>query len=383
MTHGPTPPPLTLAEQALASSPLQPRVALGRAVLPHGQERTMPSFTEQNPDQDQDRYVFHTRDATRENILLRLGLCGAGGSGKTWSALAIACALSEMLDLGPVHAIDSEHGSLQRYAHSPRTGRGFRFKHTPMPEGNYSPAAYIAAFDHVCRNEGARIVIVDSISHEYDGAGGILEIVDRAAGPRGDSMSGWRVASPKHRQFLEALLNVPAHVIFTCRAKTKYESKRENGKLKFEKSGEGPVQRDGIEYEPDVWGWMADATLTIDKTRVDTLEPGSAWLKPGKDVAALLADWIRDAEPSAERMLVEAVNAAVAEGVLAAEERSSERYKAAKKGLIAWCTEHDVSPMRRDVALAQFKERVAAIAGPRVAPDAPAEQGAPRAGAAS
>ncbi len=66
------------------------------------------------------------------------------------------------------------------------------------------------------------------------------------------------------------------------------------GKTKFEKEGLGPVQREGIEYEPDIFGWMADATLTFDKTRCDRIEPQSAWPRPGDDVAALLAEWIQD-----------------------------------------------------------------------------------------
>jgi hypothetical protein len=84
-----------------------------------------------------------------------------------------------------------------------------------------------------------------------------------------------------HRHFLEALLSIPAHIICTMRAKTKYESRKDDrGRMKFEKVGEGPIQREGIEYEGD------------------RLDPGSIWPKLGADVAALLAEWIEDAEPA-------------------------------------------------------------------------------------
>jgi hypothetical protein len=248
-------------------------------------------------------FKFTSTAAARATIFLRLFLCGAGGSGKTFSALAIACALAERLALGPVHVIDSEHGSALRYAKSPRTGLGFDFIHTPMPDGDYSPTTYERAIAHVLA-QGARVVLVDSISHEWDGANGCLETVDRIAdaaeraGRSKDNFSAWRTVSPMHRHFIETLLSVPAHVICTLRAKTKYESKREGGKLKFEKSGEGPIQREGIEYEGDIFGWMSESTLTIDKTRCDRLDPGSVWVRPGADVAALLADWIEDAEPA-------------------------------------------------------------------------------------
>ncbi len=250
------------------------------------------------------RHVFTTSPATRASMWLRLFLCGAGGSGKTYSALAIACALAERLGAGPVHVIDSEHASALRYAKSPRSGKGFTFQHTPMPEGDYSPATYERAFQHVIA-EGARVVLIDSISHEWDGANGCLEHVDRIAdaaersGRKPDNFSAWRTVTPMHRHFLEALLSMPAHVIVTMRAKMTYESRKDDrGKMKFEKVGLGPIQRDGIEYESDIMGWLSDATMTIDKTRCDRIEPGSVWTKPGDDFAALLAEWIGDTEPA-------------------------------------------------------------------------------------
>ena len=56
-------------------------------------------------------------------------------------------------------------------------------------------------------------------------------------------------------------------------------------------------------------------------------------------------------------------------GILAAEERSAERYKEAKRRLLAWCEVSGVSQPRRDLAVGQFKERVALVAGPK--PPAP------------
>lgn len=81
------------------------------------------------------------------------------------------------------------------------------------------------------------------------------------------------------------------------RAKTKYKSEMTNGRMKFEKAGEGPIQREGIEYEGDMFTWMSDAVLTVDKTRCDRIGPGTTWEKPGAEFAGLLADWIEDAEP--------------------------------------------------------------------------------------
>lgn len=251
------------------------------------------------------RYTFTATPAARSSIHLRAGICGAGGSGKTYSALAIACALAERLNIGPVYAIDSEHKSLLRYAYSPRSGKGFKFQHVPMPDGDYSPHAYMAAFDFVIA-QGAKVVLVDSLSHEWDGANGMLEQVDKAAedaekrGRKPDNFSAWRTLTPLHKEFIESLLSMPAHVMFTLRAKMTYEARKDDkGRMKFEKVGLGPIQREGIEYEPDLFFWMNDAILTVDKTRCDRIAPGSTWEKPGADFAALLADWIEDVEPAA------------------------------------------------------------------------------------
>ncbi len=246
-------------------------------------------------------YRFTSTRATRAHIWLRAAVCGAGGSGKTYSAMAIASALRERLNVGPLYVIDSENESALRYARSARSGKGFDFMHVPMPKDDYSPAAYMAALDY-CEEQGAGVILVDSISHEYDGPGGILEIVDRNANGR-DNFAGWRVATPLHKRFIQRLCSTQAHLICTVRAKIAYDmrdvtDKHGNIKKKFEKVGLGPVQREGFEYEMDLFLWMENSTMTVDKTRSDAIEPLSVWPKPGADFAAALASWIEDSEPA-------------------------------------------------------------------------------------
>lgn len=249
-------------------------------------------------------FHFTATPAARTRIFARFGLCGAGGSGKSYSALAIASALRDKLGCGPLFVVDSENGSALRYARSTKTGRGFDFMHVPMNPEDYSPKAYMAALDF-CEDKRAGVVLVDSISHEYDGPGGVLEIVDNNTQGR-DGFSGWRVATPQHKRFLQRLNSVEAHIIWTVRAKMAYEMRddpKRPGKQSFQKVGLGPVQREGIEYEPDIFGWMNDQTLTVDKTRCDRIEPMATFARPGADVAALLADWIEDVAPAANAIV--------------------------------------------------------------------------------
>lgn len=341
---------------------------------------------------DRRQYNFMATDATRQAIWLRAGICGAGGSGKTYSALAIACKLAERLDCGPVFTIDTEHGSALRYAYSPRSQQGFKFKHVPMPVGDYSPHAYMAAFDYVIK-QGARVVLVDSLSHEWDGAGGCLEMVDAIAeraersGKKPDNFSAWRTVTPIHREFMECLLSLPAHVIFTLRAKTTYEQRKDEktGRLKFEETGLGPVQREGIKYEPDLFFWMHDAVLTVDKTRCDRLKPMSQWEKPGADFAGVLAEWILDADPAQPKApespppvrpsLESVTDKAIEAGIKAAKERSADAYTHAKRTILGYCQRFEVPDVARDAAVERFKIEVAKGAGMPSAAPTPSEPG--------
>src|SRR4051812_37985137 len=113
-------------------------------------------------------YNFQATEASRERILLRAALCGPTGSGKTKTGLILGTRLVERLAVGPLYVIDSENKSALRYAYSPRTLQGYRFKHVAMPEDDYSPAAYTAALDY-CESQGAGVILIDSLSHAWNG----------------------------------------------------------------------------------------------------------------------------------------------------------------------------------------------------------------------
>ena len=332
-------------------------------------------------------YNFHASEATRESILLRAAICGPTGSGKTKTGLILGTRMVERLGLGPLFVIDSENKSALRYAYSPRSRQGYRFKHVPMPEDDYGPAAYTAALDF-CESQGAGVVLIDSLSHAWNGINGVLEQVDQVT-ERSRSKSsfseGWKAMTPVHNRLIQRILGSSAHVIWTMRAKVDWVvQENERGKKEPVKVGLQPVQREGLDYEPDLFFDMTapDNVLSVSKSRSDRIAPGAIFKKPGAELADLIIEWIEDSDPpNGARTLGEAVNMAVAEGILAAEERSPERYKEAKGKLIDWCEASGVSPARRDLAVGQFKERVALVAGPKVAPpSAPGAQAATCAG---
>ena len=156
------------------------------------------------------------RKATKTKGRARIALSGVSGSGKTYSALAIACALGKR-----VLVVDSERGSAEKYADK------FEFDvvdAAALPD--HSPATYnkiLAA----AADEKYDVIVVDSLSHEWMGTGGILEMVDRAAGS--NSFAKWKTASPLHAKLIDSLLQVPCHLIATMRAKSEYVMEDVNG----------------------------------------------------------------------------------------------------------------------------------------------------------
>ncbi len=315
-------------------------------------------------------YNFHAVDATREAMLLRAALCGPTGSGKTKTALILATRMIETMRLGPLYVIDAESGSALRYAYSPRSKQGYRFKHCPLPEDDYSPAAYTAALDY-CEAQGAGVIIIDSFSHAWNGINGVLEQVDQkteASRSKNAFGEGWKAMTPIHNRLIQRVLSSSAHVIFTLRAKVDWVLQtNDRGKIEPKKVGMAPVQREGVDYEPDLYFDMTapENDLVVTKSRCDSLAQGELVKKPGNEFADVIIEWMQDCEPATgPRSLGEAISMAVAAGILAAEEKSPEKYKAARAGLREWCKNHGVEVERFEVAATQFKDRVANVCGP-------------------
>jgi hypothetical protein len=175
--------------------------------------------------------------------------------------------------------------------------------------------------------------------------------------------------TPVHNRLIQRVLGSSAHVLFTLRARTDWViQENERGKREPVKVGLAPIQREGVDYEPDLFFDMTvpDNNLIVSKSRCDRLTPGEVVKRPGAEFADVIIEWVKDSEPaSGPRTLGEAISIAVAEGIIAAEQRNPEKYKEAKWKLTAWCDTNGVAPPRREVALAQFKDRVAAATGPR------------------
>jgi AAA domain len=186
--------------------------------------------------------MFELRKAEKKKSKLRIGLAGTSGSGKTYSALLLAKGL--VGDWSKVCVVDTEQGSADLYD----SLGGYNVITLTAP---FTPERYIDAIK-TAEDAGMEVIIIDSITHEWDGQGGILEYVDQLtkASASKNSYTVWGKATPRHNAFIQAILQSPAHIITTVRRKQDYAMTTDGqGKTKVEKQGMKEVTREGFEYE--------------------------------------------------------------------------------------------------------------------------------------
>ena len=182
------------------------------------------------------------RKATRTKAKIRLGLSAVSGGGKTYSAILIAKGLSKG-DLSKVAIIDTENGSADLYEH---LGPYNVLSLTPP----FSPERYINAIK-TCESSGMEVIIIDSIAHEWEGEGGIMDLVDNIGG---GFSTAWKQLTPRHEKFKQAILQSKCHIITTVRRKQEYILQEEVNKAgktvqKPVKAGMKEITREGWEYE--------------------------------------------------------------------------------------------------------------------------------------
>jgi len=223
------------------------------------------------------------RKATRKKAKIRLGLSAVSGGGKTYSAILIAKGLCG--DLSKTAIIDTENGSADLYAHLGP------FNVLPLT-APFTPERYIEAI-HTCEKEGMEVIIIDSISHEWDGKGGCLEIVESLGGKYQD----WAKVTPRHQGFLEAILHSPSHIITTVRRKQDYEMVKDtHGKVKVEKGGLREITREGFEYELTInleMDTQHHASASKDRTNLFMGKPSFV---PTEKTGELIASWCEQGE---------------------------------------------------------------------------------------
>lgn len=250
---------------------------------------------------------FQLHTAEKAKTKLRIGLSGTSGSGKTYSALLLAYGITG--DWSKVGIIDTENGSADLYS-SLGSYDVLTF------ENPYSPERYIEAIK-VLEEAGKEVIIIDSVTHEWEGSGGCLQLNEALAQSkyRGNSWAAWNEITPRHQKFLEKITTSKTHIITTVRNKVETVMGEDK---KIKKVGMKEIQREGYEYELTI-NFNVDREkhmITASKDRTGlfisrdpfiitskTGEELREWAENGKDIVTEVKDLLAKKNVDEKRVL--------------------------------------------------------------------------------
>ena len=164
---------------------------------------------------------FEIAPAVRKTVGLLIGLVGPSSSGKTYSALRLATGIQRVVG-GDIDVIDTENGRALYYADK------FKFNHMRFG-APFSPEDYLEAI-RFCARRGSKTILIDSMSHEHEGPGGVLEWHERESerlaalwkvSKDKAQMAAWNPPKQARRRLINEVLQLNVNLILTFRAKEK------------------------------------------------------------------------------------------------------------------------------------------------------------------
>jgi hypothetical protein len=189
------------------------------------------------------------------NLPLAIAIAGYAKSGKTKSALRLAKGIQSVRG-GDIWGLDSEN-RMHEY------GDQFHFQRVAI-KPPFSPQRYQGAIQYAYDN-GARIIVIDSMSDEHDGEGGLLDMheaflrdrtgsAEPTEGDRGRyGQQGWARVKPYRKRlenYIRRLRDFEDVVFILCyRATMKYVPKTKDDKLRMQA---GEVRQDPTDVQWEV-----------------------------------------------------------------------------------------------------------------------------------
>lgn len=201
---------------------------------------------------------FSHRIATRDKTPLLVGLVGSSSSGKTYSALRLAAGF-QRVNPGPIFVIDTEAGRALQYADD------FKFVHVPFG-APFGPLDYLEVIKY-CVEQGATNIVIDSMSHEHEGPGGLLamhaEEHKRMGGKPQTQGFAWTKPKQEHRLLINTILQFNCNFVFCFRARQKLDWNKKDAH--------------GKRMDPEPLGFMpiGDETWMYEFTMQALLLPGA------------------------------------------------------------------------------------------------------------
>ena len=237
--------------------------------------------------------ILNIQPVRREAAKLVLGFCGTSGEGKTYSALQVALGLANG-DPSKVGLLDTENrrGSL----YSDIFGAPFLIGDLNAP---FSPERYAQAMREFA-DAGIEALVIDSMSHEHEGEGGLEDIAHRPKAGGGErKIADWIGAKRSHKRMMNTLLYLPCHVVCCFRAREKMDFKNTGPKGEPLSLGLQPICEKNVLFEMSASFMLRDQGRARDVIKLpECLRPilgGDGYLMP--DHGKRLREWVGGADP--------------------------------------------------------------------------------------
>jgi hypothetical protein len=222
------------------------------------------------------KFVIHK--AKRSAAKIRVALSGVSGSGKTYSAIMLASGLGKK-----ILVIDTENGSGDLYASIAD------YDVLPL-DAPYTSEKYVEAIK-MGEDAGYDVIIIDSITHEWAGTGGILERQTVESKRTGNGYTSWSVVTAPHQNFIDSMINSKCHIIATMRSKQKYAIDTSSGKTIIRKLGLNGIQKEDTEFEFTLaFDIDAEHNAYVSKDRTQMFEGKT--FKITKEIGEQIVTWL-------------------------------------------------------------------------------------------
>lgn len=160
--------------------------------------------------------ILNIRPVTRGESKAIIGIAGTSGSGKTYTALKIARGMVK--DPSKIGFLDTENKRGSLYAEI--LDGPFMIADLYPP---FSPQRYAEAIKEF-QAAGVEVLVIDSVSHEWEGEGGVDDIANAPLNA-GKKIANWVGAKRSHKSFMNTLLQCNMHIVACLRAREKTDFK--------------------------------------------------------------------------------------------------------------------------------------------------------------
>lgn len=200
--------------------------------------------------------ILRIEPVKRQGMKFLISLYGMSETGKTYSALKLACGMEP--DPAKRLMLDTEGGQRGR-AYVDAIPGGYLYAQLTPP---FTPKRYIEALDEI-EAAGVTVVVVDSVSHVWFAEGGILDMAEQSQ-VRND-LGKWIEPKRQLRKFHNRVNSSGVHLILCARAKQPMvEVAGENGKKKMVPGDVVPIQEKTMRYDMTIMAQMlGDGLFTI------------------------------------------------------------------------------------------------------------------------